>query len=140
MNKIKSLTIFILISIFIFSACKKYDEGPALSLRSKTDRLKGEWFCEGIYKNGEKIDTMQTFADAYILQFYADGNGVSYYGVWNFYFTWYFSNEKEIIFWTRSEEGATQNDLQILRLTFEDFWFISSVDNFEYRMIKNKDN
>lgn len=140
MNKIKSLTVIIFVFVFIFGACKKYDEGPTLSLRSKTDRLKGEWLCQGIYKNGEIIDTLETYANSYVLQFYADGNGISFYGPWSFYFTWSFSNKKESILWLMSEEGATSNEMEIRKLTHDDFWFLSSTDNYEYRMIKNNDN
>lgn len=137
MNKIKFLPVIFLFIIIIFGACKKYDEGPAFSLRSKTDRLKGEWLCQGIYKNGDVIDTMQTFADSYKLQFYADGNGISYFGAWNFYFTWSFSTNKTSVLWLMTEDGAKQESMDIIKLTHDDFWFISSEDNFEYKMAKN---
>jgi hypothetical protein len=42
-TKLYIITITILLISCLFSACKKYDEGPVFSLKSKTTRLKGDW-------------------------------------------------------------------------------------------------
>jgi len=63
--KIRNITIslFILSIVFILSACKKYDEGPGFSLRTKNARITGEWkLVEYNYKKvrGEYFET-ETF-------------------------------------------------------------------------------
>jgi len=70
MNKIKRLVI-VTLAIVALSSCKKYEEGPWLSLRSKTARITGNWSLtsgfvqssstrDGIYrteyKDGVSID------------------------------------------------------------------------------------
>ena len=42
-NKMLRLGMVLLLSSVVFSACKKYEEGPGLSLKSKNARLTGEW-------------------------------------------------------------------------------------------------
>lgn len=40
--------------LFLFVSCKKYEEGPTLSLRSKKARLENNWKYEKIYKNNKE--------------------------------------------------------------------------------------
>lgn len=47
---IKILSTFIILSA-IFASCKKYDEGPTLSLRSKKTRLENTWKYEQVIIN-----------------------------------------------------------------------------------------
>ncbi len=58
--KIKSILLLktILISIIItsFYSCSKYEEGPAISLRTKTNRISGKWEIKEINKNGILTD------------------------------------------------------------------------------------
>lgn len=42
-----------LVSMFTITSCKKYEEGPGLSLRSKTARLAEDWVIEKYIYNGE---------------------------------------------------------------------------------------
>src|SRR3990172_6777766 len=35
------------VAVFNFQSCKKYDDGPAISLKSKKGRLTGEWELTG---------------------------------------------------------------------------------------------
>ena len=41
-------------------ACKKYDEGPALSLRSKKSRIANKWKVDKLFKNG--VDSTKYYA------------------------------------------------------------------------------
>jgi len=48
----KKAPIYLVLFLIIFSSCKKYNEGPAISLRSKEKRLCQEWEMEKIELNG----------------------------------------------------------------------------------------
>ncbi len=52
MKKISLLFVFAIVISIAFSSCKKYDEGPSLSLRSKASRLAGEWKITKFTENG----------------------------------------------------------------------------------------
>jgi hypothetical protein len=56
--------LLILLLIFAFTACKKYDEGPAFSLRSKKARVVGKWVTEmwlvNKYEQVMMLDTNRT--------------------------------------------------------------------------------
>ncbi len=46
MNKLKFLLIFVFILLITLSGCQKYDYGPAISFRSKKNRVVGKWITE----------------------------------------------------------------------------------------------
>jgi len=53
MKTLKVLSLAMLAMVFVMSSACKYEEGPALSLRTKTARLTGTWKAEKfIDKNG----------------------------------------------------------------------------------------
>lgn len=49
----KKLTIYLSLLLIVATTCKKYEEGPAISLRSKENRLYQTWKGKEIYRNGE---------------------------------------------------------------------------------------
>ena len=51
--KIVTLAIGITFAIAPLSSCKKYDEGPYLSLRSKTERAANTWKAEKVTEGGK---------------------------------------------------------------------------------------
>jgi hypothetical protein len=52
MKKTAFFTTLILATILLV-ACKKYEEGPTLSLRSKTARVAGNWTLESYTVDGQ---------------------------------------------------------------------------------------
>lgn len=46
------LLVVLLITALSYSSCKKYDEGPLLSLHTQKARLKNYWIMEKVLKNG----------------------------------------------------------------------------------------
>jgi len=52
----KKIVIAFLASILLMS-CKKYDEGPAFSLRSVSERITGDWILENYLINNEDSTT-----------------------------------------------------------------------------------
>lgn len=51
----KKHIIYLLLGILVITGCKKYEEGPALSLRSKEKRLCQEWKLDKFTFNDEAI-------------------------------------------------------------------------------------
>jgi len=49
----KKLSIYLVLVLIVFSACKKYDEGPLISLRSKEKRLCQKWDLQKVIYDGE---------------------------------------------------------------------------------------
>ncbi|UPT65293.1 MAG: hypothetical protein M0D57_12040 [Sphingobacteriales bacterium JAD_PAG50586_3] len=42
-------------ALLTVSSCKKYEEGPYLSFKSREDRISNTWKVEKFYKNGEEL-------------------------------------------------------------------------------------
>ena len=123
----------------VFSGCSKYDEGPGLSLRSKTKRLARNW---KIVKIGEDYDA--SAADAEFDAWYDfkedgtltareivrdPGEILSYSGSWEF------SDDKErLVFFILDEDGErVSSDHPILRLTSSELWW-TDVDGRQWEL------
>lgn len=93
-TKLRLSCLLILISVFVFDGCKKYDEGAMISLRSKKERIANTWhFVKYVLGNsdvtGQCINTrleLSKGGDATI----RDGGDVTLG-------TWDFDNKKEKI-------------------------------------------
>lgn len=93
----KNTIIYLLLALFAISGCKKYDEGPAISLRSKEKRLCQEWKLDKYLVNGEDFDYFEeqiwTFDKNGTLKVYIN------YGTYDeeAEFEWKWANKKEDI-------------------------------------------
>lgn len=78
----------------ILNSCKKYDESPVLSLKTKTKRLSREWQIQDYYRNGN-METSQLLITNYLESYNKNGshtriyidkneNRVSETGQWKF--------------------------------------------------------
>lgn len=132
---------FMAITIAMISGCKKYEEGPALSLRSRTARVENVWKVEKYIKNGtdetaefniKKRDYSETFtkdgmwSHAYIDE---DNDAKADVGTWSF--------DKDDTEIDRNAGGSTWEELYILRLKSKEFWFwyMDSGDKKEFHMV-----
>jgi hypothetical protein len=61
-------SVFALILSFAFVGCKKYEEGPTLSLRTKRDRITNLWKFENVTYDGQDVTSQFNRAD-YIITF-----------------------------------------------------------------------
>jgi len=138
----KKVTLIILVGLISLTACKKYDEGPLISLRSKENRLCQKWKLYDAYWNGEPAEIKNT-----LIEFSKDGK---YHSISNISFAttveenynWQFINKKNDIeiFGTRyeyethydstSQEYVVDSVLtnfktisQIIKLTQKELWF-----------------
>jgi hypothetical protein len=146
--------LYTLVLLLFFAACK-YEDGPAISLLSKYQRLKGEWQIEYLEIDG--VDSTQRYIDScncnlhfFKIHDYGWGDGQlidllkcksSYIGVGANRGYWTFSKNKKILHVvlnsTYNYHGIGPisyiiSDWEILRLTDKEFWFISFVQNKKY--------
>lgn len=106
----------------IFSSCKKYEEGPGISLRTKKARVVGEWKMEKLFINDE--DTPLTPDEKNIKWiFKKDGNYEYQAATYNEIGTWSFDIKRELIFLTDTEFGYSTS-CKIRRLTNNEMWFV----------------
>lgn len=138
--KIKSKISILLGLIIIFSiptiqSCKKYPEGPSISLRSRTARVSNTWRIENYRVNGNDFTS---FISGYTETFTKDGG---YYYSWgNFEGSgrWFFqNNDREI-----RVEGISHKSsetLYILKLEENEFWYyyMDGNDRNEFHLVSN---
>lgn len=115
----KSLLLIVLSFVVVLSSCKKYEEGPMLSLRSKSARVANTWKVEHATYNGADITSLYAdYRETYTkdgVYSYVHGNDAGS-GKWEF------QNDKEEI--KRSGvSGQSTETLFILKLKEKEFWY-----------------
>jgi hypothetical protein len=124
--KTKQLLLVLVAFMFVaITGCGKYEDGPKISLASKTGRLVNKWKLEKYFVNDVeqtigtntsileiKKDNSWTYSDA--------GSALAWTG------TWAFDGDKENILMT-STGSSTADISKILRLKSDELW-LSSVD------------
>ena len=117
---------FTLFGIFALASCKKYEDGPMLSLKSKKERVANTWEIETAYRDGENVTDDY---EEYILSTQKDGDAslaaLYKWGDFSFEFetdgTWSFENNAENLV-LDFENDEADNEYQILRLAEEELW------------------
>lgn len=119
----KQLPLLVLAALFILPACKKYEDGPGISFRTKKGRLVGEWQLDEIEIDGadytSDINTWDLDFDKegdFSMTFQAIGfESDSYDGEWDF------SNDKEELEIKYDDGDKIEADIK--RLTNKELWF-----------------
>ena len=135
--KVNYLIVAFLTSI-VFTSCK-YEEGPAVSLNSKKERVANHWKAEKVYENGNDITENY---DQYELIFEENGNAtlLSKYeiGGADVYFdtkgTWQFEDAKETLK-TMYENSDADKTYTILKLKENEMWLKEKGGTIEYHLI-----
>ena len=118
-----------------FPGCKKYEEGPAISFRSRAERVSNTWKVEKLLVNGadntpQYTAFTETYTKAGSYEYDLSGNKGS--GKWEFA-----ENDTQI---KRSGvSGMSSYNLVILKLKESEFWYSYSDgnDTWEFHMIPN---
>ena len=110
-----------LLAAVIFTGCKKYEDGPAFSLRSKTERVANTWVVESYTINGTDYTSTLTNIN-YTETYDKDGNYSYTSSVENGSGRWEFQSDKEQIKRSGVASQPTQT-LYILRLKEREFWY-----------------
>jgi hypothetical protein len=131
------LALFILLGCIIIPSCKKYDEGPSLSILGKQQRLTGKWELTSFFLNENEINITNktdltinkngTFSTSILIgtnTFSNNGN-------------WTFSDKKESLLLTYSAQNT--EDWTIKRLSNKQLFIemtISSGSKVRYEYVK----
>jgi hypothetical protein len=145
LNFRKTLLVFI-VAVLALSGCKKYPDGPWISLLTKKYRLAEDWKKTKIYKNGSDITTQylshiqhESFnldkSGNFNYSITTDASSLSYGGNWTF------NSDKTVLFFSYflGQQSITDTYL-ILRLKEHDMWLqqtTQSGDTMEYHYSPN---
>ena len=125
MKTIKLTTLILAAALVFGSTSCKYEEGPGLSLRTKTARVAGEWTIEKIiYADG----TEDTDNDGTTYSFDKDGTGKISFTGGSIDFNWELVDSKEKI--KIDIDGLGSTNETILRLTNKEMW-VKDSDNVQ---------
>lgn len=124
MKTFKLILLVLSLGIF-FNSCKKYEDGPAISLKTKKMRLCRKWnFTEGTLEGNPLQFSYYMYTDEY--EYKTNGKyiitGEDARNAKTSYLegTWSFSDKKENL--VRSIYTNSSETLSILRLTSTDLW------------------
>jgi len=129
--KIKLIYIYLIFIVLL--SCKKYEDGPLVSFRSKQARIVGRWELDKVIVNGvEKRDDLFFFR-----MDISDGGEVVLYGKGGIIKgVWQFDNNKESIKFKFETDNSWTKET-ILRLKEKELWLMSrEIDNITGEVIK----
>lgn len=136
MKKLNVILLTVVASVLMLTSCSPYEEGPAISLRSRTERLCNEWRLTRLYINGTE-QTLSSFDQQTTLEFKDNGTINYSYAVMDSTAivitgsgTWEFNDDQTEVFTTITYTlGGTEKDtFKILRLKEEELWLENNED------------
>ena len=133
MKTLRLTTLLLGLALVFGSTSCKYEEGPALSLRSKKARVAGEWVIE---KTIDSDGTVDSDWDGFEITFDKDGTGKQSYTydiggtstTQTIDFKWEFTDSKKKIKIT--DEDGDSEESTILKLKNDEMW-IKDADNYQ---------
>jgi hypothetical protein len=135
--KKSSIILIVLIGLIIptIQSCKKYEEGPSISLRSKEERVSNTWKVDNCKRNGTDYTSLVA---NYIETYTKDGNYSYSWGNASGTGKWQFQNSDKEIKLTGIDNQASHT-LVILKLEEKVFWYyyMDGNDKMELHMVQN---
>lgn len=139
MKTLIKLSLILTLVLVSVTSCKKYEDGPAFSLRTKKARITGEWKIESVTFKGSDVTAATTaiLGANYMLEIEKDGK---YKIVGNFPDdgTWKFGEDKDDIYTTSSKAGSVEQSFRILRLMNKELWLRQTASNGDVSIFKYK--
>lgn len=142
------LCLLTLVGLLVLPSCKKYENGPLLSLQSKEKRLVNSWQYDVVLRNGLNVTkgeggTTIDFAKSSIgfdktgrfsTFWVSDSGDIEHDGFWTF------ADKKEGIQLDILEDSETDLEYTILRLRSDELWLSESVGDivYQYQLSPNK--
>jgi hypothetical protein len=119
-------TILLTVLTFVASSCKKYDDGPFISVRSKEERMANTWVIENAYDKGNDVtsdyDQYELYMDkdskAKLTSKYKSGSIEFSFSTEGF---WRFENSKNDVRFDFDDDDADRV-YEILRLKEKELW------------------
>ena len=136
MKAIKTLIVMLVFSS-VFTSCKKYPNGPMISLETRTARVANVWKMETVTLNGS--DVTSSYKNINYTETYDKKGNYSYTsslgggsGKWAF-------ENKDTQIKRNGVSGQSSEDLTILKLKESSFWykFTDGGDTYEFHLIPN---
>lgn len=131
----KNHIIYLILSVFILAGCKKYAEGPALSLRSKEKRLCQEWKLDKFTFNDEAI----TYQDNQKWIFRENGTLtitiIEDDSTIEIEFDWRWANDKEDIEILQSNKNDGKSVMFNIKSEKEEDWIILKIQKLNFDQI-----
>ena len=108
---------FLCLALLTLSACKKYNEGPVVSIWSRKERIEGKWVVGYAEKNQQDItssykDVVWEFTRNYSVIETTDSFKIN--GIWGT-----MTNDKDFVI---DYDNGNRNIYEIVRLTRKQFW------------------
>lgn len=117
MKRVKLLFVALFVATIALTSCGKYEEGPSISLRSKTSRITGEWKMVKQMYNGTEV-ALSNEEKNWIFDIQKDGKFMMKTSYGNMDGTWEFSSDKEKLIIKQTILGqTTTQESTIMRLT-----------------------
>ena len=121
MKKVSLLLTVIVAVTLMFSNCGKYEEGPAISFRTKTARVANDWVIEKYIVDGEEQDI--SWFSGYVLTLEKDGTGRYTFKGSSEEIKWEFDSSKEKLGITDADKSFEDDDYEtILKLKNDEMW------------------
>jgi hypothetical protein len=132
-----SLALGLTVTFTVLTGCKKYPEGPALSLRSRAARLENTWKVISVTLNGQII-TSQFSAINYTETYDKEGNYSYSSALDSGSGKWEFQND-DLEIRRSGVSGQSSMDLIILKLKSNEFWYkiLDGSDVYEFHFESN---
>ena len=136
MNKLMRtliLTIVLGSAMMVVQSCQKYEEGPFISLRTRTERISNQWKVEN-YKINETDYT--SLVSSYNETFSKSGAYSYSWTLLNGEGTWAFQNKDKEVKLTGNGDH-TSRTLYILKLQEKELWYywMEGSNKHEYHLI-----
>src|SRR5690606_17141842 len=137
MRKFKFPTLIIMLSVLVVG-CKKYEEGPVISLLPKKDRVANTWVVNKAIENDTDVTDEY---DQYELYLTRDGDAEldAHYTAFGIEYTvstdgtWMFTqNDENIEF--EFQDDSQDSEYQILKLTETEMWLREVGQDLELRL------
>lgn len=114
MNRIFAI---LCLSLFAITSCKKYKDGPYVSIWSRKERIEGKWVVNYAEKNQQELtaeynDLVWEFTRNYSVIETTDTSKIN--GIWGT-----MTNDKDFVI---DYDNGTRSIYEIIRLTRKDFW------------------
>lgn len=108
-----------------FSGCKKYEEGPKFSLRTKKMRLCHEWKITSLSINGIEV----TAPVDYKLDIEKSGSYHTSFAGFTDEGKWELGEDKDDIYTTSNVPGSLEQAFRILKLKNDELWLRNTLPN-----------
>ncbi len=133
-TKFVLFTIIIVFMLPVMQGCKKYQDGPMISLVSRTDRVANTWKVDNYKLNGTDYTSLVTNYS----ETYSKAGDYSYvWGLLSGSGKWAFQNNDAEVRITGTDNQSSVT-LVILKLEEKEFWYyyMDGNDKKEYHMIQ----